>query len=146
MANRIILSPTAVKLSQSGQDVLSVGDSLLLFNAEHAGAAKFIKGSVAGSRPGNGVTNHTVNYGKTFSAKPFVMVNAIGGTGSSFPGQAFAVRCYGDSKTPFNNFTFSFSRLEVDVGLSSVAFAFSSASSSFSYTIEYLIFDYRAGF
>ena len=146
MTNRVILSAPGVKFSRLGFDVLTAGHAGLLFDSSFAGAAKFVKGSVAGSRPGNGVTTHNIVYGKTFSSKPFVMVNATGSTGSSFPGQAFALRSYGDSKTPYNNFTFSFSRVEVVVGLSSMDILFSSASSSFSYVLDYLVMDYRAGF
>ncbi len=155
MVDRIQIEPGILKLSIPGVAVTAATENQLLFNGTQAGAAKFLKGSIDGTRNGNGVTNHTVMYGKTYTAKPFIMVNMIGRLpqwtvgsvfGSSYPGEAFCIRNYGDAKNPFNNFQFNWSRLEVEVLLDRVNFAFSSAASGCNYTIDYLIYDYRTGF
>lgn len=122
-------------------------DTNLLFNGDHGSPAKFIKGTINGSRNGQGTTNHTAFFGKTYSIKPFVMTNVIGGSGSSNPGLAYQIRGFGDSRTPWNDFTFSFSRFDVDVQNDRVNFAMNAyGGSNFNYTISYLVFDYRIGF
>lgn len=146
MANRILISVDGFKLSRPAQNVLTALDNQLLVNGDYGGAAKFIKGSISGTRTGSGTTTQVVSYGKTFSAEPFVMINCVGGSGSSRPGNAVALRNFGDSANPWGDFASSWTRLEVEVRLSEVEFRFNSAASTVSYTINYMIFDYRMGF
>ncbi|UXN62917.1 hypothetical protein N8E89_09330 [Phyllobacterium sp. A18/5-2] len=146
MVNRFWTQPGVLRLSRSGVDVTVANDSSLLFNGDHGSPAKFIKGSIAGSRGGGGTSNHTALFGKTYSVKPFVMTNVIGGSGSSNPGLAYPIKGFGDSYTPWSDFTFSWSWFKVDVQTDRVNFEMISASSAYSYTINYLIFDYRIGF
>lgn len=146
MVNRLWIQPSVFRLSRPGVEVTVANDQNLLFNGDHGSSAKFIKGSIAGSRGGSGTSNHTALFGKTFSVKPFVMTNVIGGSGTSNPGLAYPIKGFGDSHTHWSDFTFSWSWLQVDVQTDRVNFAMSSSSSSFSYTINYLIFDYRIGF
>ena len=150
MVKRLVIDPTQFKLSKVGQNVLTVGDNLLQFNANYAGTAKFIRASVSGSRSGNGGTSNTIFYGKTFSVKPLVFIyqinTAAGSDGGSYPGQAFQAKGLSDSETPCNFFSFSFTRFTVDVQLDRVDFTTASASSPFTYTIHAAILDYRFGF
>lgn len=145
MVNRIWIEPSVMRISRPGVDVFAANDQSLLFNGDHGTPAKFIKGSIAGSRGGSGTSTHTAFFGKTFSSKPFVMTNVTGGSGSSNPGFTYPIKGFGDSYTPWSDFTFSWSWFEVIVGIDRVDFKFTSASSSFSYAINYLIFDYRIG-
>lgn len=146
MTNRILVSPSAFNVSVPGADVLAASGTSLIFDGDQASPGKYITGSISGSRAGAGISTHTGFFGKTFSVKPFVMVNVVAGSGASFPGETYAIKGFGDSETPWNNFAFSWTIFEVKVGVDRVDFAFSSFSSSVSYTINYLVFDYRLGF
>ncbi|SFJ55192.1 hypothetical protein SAMN04515648_4564 [Phyllobacterium sp. CL33Tsu] len=146
MVNRLWIEPSVFRLSRAGVDVFAAADAGLLFNGDHGSPAKFIKGSIAGSRSGSGTSNHTALFGKTYSVKPFVMTNVLAGAGASLPGETYPIKGFGDSSTPWNNFAFSWSTFKVEVLTDRVNFAFTSFSSSFNYTINYLIFDYRIGF
>ena len=146
MVNRIWIEPSVFRVSRPGVDVFAAGDSSLLFNSDWGGGAKFIKGSIAGSRGGSGTSSHTALFGKTFSVKPCVMSVLTAGSGASRPGESYPVKGFGDSTTPFSDFAFSWSWFEVQVLSDRVNFSVKSAGSSFSYTISYLVFDYRIGF
>lgn len=149
MANRVWAEPGVLRISKSGQNVLTASDVNLLFNSDYAGTAKFIKGSVSGSRGGNGTTTIEAFYGKTFTVKPMVFVFAIntsGGTsGGSYPGQGFQAKTLSDCNTPHSFFSLSWTRLGVEVQLDRLRFEMSSAASSFNFTIHYAVLDYRFG-
>lgn len=151
MANRIVASPDGLKLSRAGQNVLTVADNLLLFNSSSAGAAKFIRGSVAGSRSGAGTTTHTINYGKTFTVKPFLMTNLVAGSGWMPPGSGtvYPIKGFGDISMPMSDLYYGSStwmRFEARVGLSSVVYKVISFGGSVTYNIDYQVLDYRLGF
>ncbi|MDQ0996865.1 hypothetical protein QFZ34_002047 [Phyllobacterium ifriqiyense] len=146
MVNRFWTEPGILRLSRPGIEVTTANNAGLLFNGDNGSPAKFIKGSIAGSRGGGGTSTHTALFGKTYSVKPFVMTNVIGGSGSSNPGLAYPIKGFGDSYTTWTDFTFSWSWFKVDVQNDRVNFSMISAQSAYSYTINYLIFDYRIGF
>ena len=146
MVNRIWVQPSVFRVSRPGVEVTVANDQNLMFNSDWGGGAKFIKGSIAGSRSGSGSSGHTALFGKTFSVKPFVMSILTAGSGTSHPGESYPVKGFGDSTTPFSDFAFSWSWFEVQVLTDRVNYTVKSAGSSFNYTISYLVFDYRIGF
>lgn len=54
MVDRLWIEPNVFRISKAGQSVLTATDNNLIFNGSYSGTAKFIKGSISGSRGGNG--------------------------------------------------------------------------------------------
>lgn len=148
MVTRIRMDPEVFRLSKPGFDVLSAGPTQLMFDGNWPGSAKFIKGSVTGSRSGSGNSDYTVAFGKTFSNVPTVFVNVIGNNGGdiSFPGVAFPMASVSGGSTGLTNFTVGWSVFRLTVRLSDMTFRIGSNGDSMFYTIEYAVMDYRVGF
>lgn len=149
MVDRLWIEPNVFRISKAGQSVLTATDNNLIFNGSYSGTAKFIKGSISGSRGGNGTTTNEVFYGKTFTIKPIIFVFAIntsgGSEGGSYPGQGFQSKTLSDCNSPHGFFSLTWTRLRVEVLLDRVVFRMSSAGSSFNYTIHYAVLDFRFG-
>lgn len=148
MVNRIRIEPGIFRLSKPGIDVMTAGQTQLMFDGDWPGSGKFIKGSISGSRSGTGNSNHTVAFGKTFSNVPTVFVNVIGDSGVTFPGVAFPMASVSGGSTGLTNFTFAWSVFRLTVRLADMSFRVGTIGeqTSISYTIEYAVLDYRVGF
>lgn len=146
MAWRWLADVNNLKLSKPGISVFTATADQLLFDGDSASPARFIRGQVSGSRGGTGSTTVTANFGKTFSSKPIMLYNFTPTSGASFPGQSYPMKMFGDGDIPWNNMAFSWMQFKCVVGLSSADFKITSYSSSVSFTIDYLVFDYRIGF
>ncbi|MBZ9653557.1 hypothetical protein [Phyllobacterium lublinensis] len=146
MTNRLLIDPNAFRLSKAGIDVLSVSSyDSLLFDSNFGSPAKFIKGSVSASRSGSGTTTTSAAFGKTFSGPPTCIINFTPTSGASFPGETYPIKNFNDSQTPWNNMMFSWSRFKVNVFTDHIEFRFTSFGSAVTYTIDYLVLDYRIG-
>lgn len=83
MVGRVLITPSGLKVSKAGYEVLSAAKGQLMFDSEWAHTKVWVRGSgIMGAAP-NGVSKEvTVYYGKTFSRPPMAAA-IMGGFGSS---------------------------------------------------------------
>ncbi|MGH6861948.1 MAG: hypothetical protein ACRECY_16985 [Phyllobacterium sp.] len=144
MVQRIWIQPGITRVSKPGFNVLTATDAQLQFNGDWPGGAKFLRGSVSSSITG-GERVLTVPYGKTFTVAPLMMVYVVGTAGVWYPGYGQWMWNLSVSQTQNIPKATQWTRTEVRPGLSSVEFQVSNTSTgnSISFTIHYLIFDFR---
>ncbi|UVK46812.1 hypothetical protein BPNPMPFG_002522 [Mesorhizobium sp. AR07] len=76
MANRVLLTAGALKVSKPGFNVMTAADADLIFSSDFSQGSLFSRGSLTFSSN----TVKTVNYGKTFVNMPMIMFNVNRGT------------------------------------------------------------------
>lgn len=86
MANRVLLNSSGLKVSKPATDVLTTGNSGLLFSSDWAQVGHFMSGSktiswtpVPGS-PQQATWSDSVSFGKTFASVPLVVFTLDFGT------------------------------------------------------------------
>nr|DAK98306.1 MAG TPA: hypothetical protein [Caudoviricetes sp.] len=142
MANRLVASPDAFNVSVPGINVLAATGSGLQFDGNWASPARFVTGTISGSARQGTPSYQTVDYnGKTFSAKPFVMIKIQVDGENDLQGSGFGDSLYYFPTTKGSTF------FRVKVGLDRIDFqTFVPQASASSFIIKYSVFDYRMGY
>lgn len=141
MANRLVASPDAFNVSFPGVDVLAATGSALQFDGNWASPARFVTGSLSGFARQGEPSYQTALFGKTFSAKPFVMIKIQVDGENDLQGSGFGDAFYYFPTTKGSTF------LRLTIGLDRIDFqTFVPQASGSSFVIKYSVFDYRMGY